>query len=314
LLVRNGYTPTIVLSHNLAVKVQESHRRQQDLSIHQIRPRRSNLPARLRLGFKQSTLNLLACSDKRRRFSNRIRVITRCCKKSCGDCPAGVGPAWHGICVPDGQFPLQSGHAPQRSASAHRKAPATGEGAGRLAGVAECVALQRCPRFSACRIHLGVSEMKKIEAVVRHHKLDDIAAKLDEAGFKGMTVSEVRGYGRQKGHRETYRGSEYQVDFVPKLKIEVVTDDNKAKPARKVLKTARRSKMSAASRSSSIRSHGIKSPIRCSSSKLWAQNTTRIRAFRIFCRPRPKPCLGKPLCLIFCRRKEPTSWPRSASA
>lgn len=71
--------------------------------------------------------------------------------------------------------------------------------------------------------------MKKIEAVVRHHKLDDIAAQLDEAGFMGMTVTEVRGHGRQKGHSETYRGAEYQVDFVPKLKIEVVTDDDKAK-------------------------------------------------------------------------------------
>ena len=67
--------------------------------------------------------------------------------------------------------------------------------------------------------------MKKIEAIVRHHKLDEIAAKLDEAGFKGMTVTEVRGYGRQKGHSETYRGAEYTVDFVPKLKIEIVTDD-----------------------------------------------------------------------------------------
>jgi len=67
--------------------------------------------------------------------------------------------------------------------------------------------------------------MKKIEAIVRHHKLDEIAAKLDEAGFKGMTVTEVRGYGRQKGHSETYRGAEYTVDFVPKLKIEMVTDD-----------------------------------------------------------------------------------------
>ncbi len=67
--------------------------------------------------------------------------------------------------------------------------------------------------------------MKKIEAIVRHHKLDEIAAKLDEAGFKGMTVTEVRGYGRQKGHSETYRGAEYTVDFVPKLKIEVVVDE-----------------------------------------------------------------------------------------
>ncbi|MCA9220185.1 MAG: P-II family nitrogen regulator [Planctomycetales bacterium] len=70
--------------------------------------------------------------------------------------------------------------------------------------------------------------MKKIEAVVRHHKLDEIALKLDNAGFKGMTVTEVRGYGRQKGHSETYRGAEYQVDFVPKLKIEVVVNDDQA--------------------------------------------------------------------------------------
>ena len=67
--------------------------------------------------------------------------------------------------------------------------------------------------------------MKKIEAIVRHHKLDEIALKLDEAGFKGMTVTEVRGYGRQKGHSETYRGAEYTVDFVPKLKIEIVADE-----------------------------------------------------------------------------------------
>ena len=67
--------------------------------------------------------------------------------------------------------------------------------------------------------------MKKIEAVVRHHKLDDISEALNEAGFQGMTVTEVRGYGRQKGHTETYRGAEYQVDFVPKIKIEVAIDD-----------------------------------------------------------------------------------------
>lgn len=67
--------------------------------------------------------------------------------------------------------------------------------------------------------------MKKIEAVVRHHKLDEIAVRLDEAGLKGMTVTEVRGYGRQKGHSETYRGAEYAVDFVPKLKLEIIASD-----------------------------------------------------------------------------------------
>ena len=63
--------------------------------------------------------------------------------------------------------------------------------------------------------------MKKIEAIVRHHKLDEIKAALVEQGYHGMTVTEVRGFGRQKGQRETYRGAEYTIDFIPKLKIEV---------------------------------------------------------------------------------------------
>jgi len=66
--------------------------------------------------------------------------------------------------------------------------------------------------------------MKKIEAIIRHHKLDEIKAALSEQGFQGMTVTEVRGFGRQKGHTETYRGTEYQIDFVPKIKIELVID------------------------------------------------------------------------------------------
>ena len=64
--------------------------------------------------------------------------------------------------------------------------------------------------------------MKTIEDIVRHFKLDDVKNDLTEAGIHGMTVSEVRGYGRQKGHTEIYRGTEYAVDFVPKVKIEVV--------------------------------------------------------------------------------------------
>jgi nitrogen regulatory protein P-II 1 len=67
--------------------------------------------------------------------------------------------------------------------------------------------------------------MKKIEAIIRHHKLDEIKAALVELGFHGMTVTEVRGYGRQKGQRETYRGAEYTIDFIPKLKIEVIVAD-----------------------------------------------------------------------------------------
>jgi nitrogen regulatory protein P-II 1 len=68
--------------------------------------------------------------------------------------------------------------------------------------------------------------MKKVEAVVRHFKLEDVKNALTEKGIHGMTVSEVRGYGRQKGHTEIYRGTEYAVDFVPKVKIEVVCADS----------------------------------------------------------------------------------------
>ena len=64
--------------------------------------------------------------------------------------------------------------------------------------------------------------MNKIEAIIRHHKLDDVKNALSEQGVQGMTLTEVRGFGRQKGHSEMYRGAEYQVDFVPKIKVEVV--------------------------------------------------------------------------------------------
>ena len=68
--------------------------------------------------------------------------------------------------------------------------------------------------------------MKKVEAVIKPFKLDDVKEKLAELGIKGMTVTEVRGFGRQKGHTEIYRGAEYVVDFLPKIKIEVVAPDN----------------------------------------------------------------------------------------
>jgi nitrogen regulatory protein P-II 1 len=71
--------------------------------------------------------------------------------------------------------------------------------------------------------------MKKIEAIVRHFKLEEVKNALTEAGIKGMTVTEVRGFGRQKGHTETYRGAEYAVDFIPKVKIEVVVADGDLK-------------------------------------------------------------------------------------
>jgi nitrogen regulatory protein P-II 1 len=73
--------------------------------------------------------------------------------------------------------------------------------------------------------------MKKIEAIVRHFKLEDVKSALIETGITGMTITEVRGFGRQKGHTEMYRGTEYRVDFVPKVKVEIVVDDTKSQIA-----------------------------------------------------------------------------------
>ena len=69
--------------------------------------------------------------------------------------------------------------------------------------------------------------MKRVEAIIRHFRLDDVKRALTERGIVGMTVTEVRGYGRQKGHTEMYRGAEYAVDFVPKIKIEVIVASDK---------------------------------------------------------------------------------------
>jgi len=66
--------------------------------------------------------------------------------------------------------------------------------------------------------------MKKIEAIIKPFKLDDVKEALNEMGIKGMTISEVKGYGRQKGHKEIYRGAEYVVDFIPKIKLEIITE------------------------------------------------------------------------------------------
>jgi len=70
--------------------------------------------------------------------------------------------------------------------------------------------------------------MKKIEAIIKPFKLDDVKEALNEIGLQGMTITEVKGYGRQKGHKEIYRGAEYVVDFIPKIKIEVVVTDDQA--------------------------------------------------------------------------------------
>ena len=67
--------------------------------------------------------------------------------------------------------------------------------------------------------------MKKVEAIIRHFKLEDVKNALTERGVHGMTISEVRGFGRQKGQKETYRGAEYRIDFVPKLKVEIVVSN-----------------------------------------------------------------------------------------
>jgi nitrogen regulatory protein PII len=73
--------------------------------------------------------------------------------------------------------------------------------------------------------------MKKIEAIVRPHAVDDIRTAFQEVGIHGMTLSEVKGVGRQKGHTEVYRGSEYQVDLVPKAKLEIIIADDKVDTA-----------------------------------------------------------------------------------
>ena len=75
--------------------------------------------------------------------------------------------------------------------------------------------------------------MKKIEAIIKPFKLDEVKDALAEVGLAGMTVTEVKGFGRQKGHTEVYRGSEYTVDFLPKIKLEIVVDDAQLEEASK---------------------------------------------------------------------------------
>ena len=80
--------------------------------------------------------------------------------------------------------------------------------------------------------------MKKIEALIKPFKLDDVKEALNDAGIHGMTVSEVKGYGRQKGHTEIYRGAEYAVDFIPKIKLEVVVEADQAERIAEIIKQA----------------------------------------------------------------------------
>ncbi len=82
--------------------------------------------------------------------------------------------------------------------------------------------------------------MKKIEAIIRPFKLDEVKEALVEEGIRGLTITEVRGYGRQKGHTETYRGSEYRIEFIPKIKIEIVVEKEKVeKVIDAILRTAK---------------------------------------------------------------------------
>jgi nitrogen regulatory protein P-II 1 len=82
--------------------------------------------------------------------------------------------------------------------------------------------------------------MKKIEAIIKPFKLDDVKDALQEIGLQGMTVVEAKGFGRQKGHTELYRGAEYVIDFLPKLKLELVVGDEQVEPALEAIQRAAR--------------------------------------------------------------------------
>jgi nitrogen regulatory protein PII len=101
-------------------------------------------------------------------------------------------------------------------------------------------------RFSLCHAYdgtgdaLGNGQVKKIEAIIKPFKLDDVKDALHEVGVSGITVTEVKGFGRQKGHTELYRGAEYVVDFLPKVKIEVVVEDDLAERTVEAIENAAR--------------------------------------------------------------------------
>ena len=86
--------------------------------------------------------------------------------------------------------------------------------------------------------------MKLITAIIRPHKLEDVRKEVGDVGVQGVTVTEVRGFGRQRGHTEVYRGAEYTVDFVPKVKLEILVDDDDApRVAEKIVEAARTGKI-----------------------------------------------------------------------
>ena len=102
--------------------------------------------------------------------------------------------------------------------------------------------------------------MKKIEAVIKPFKLDDVKEALQDAGVQGMTVLEAKGYGRQKGHSELYRGAEYVIDFLPKIKIEVVVSDDMVASVVDAIQTAARTGVSTGSISNWKRDGGWTRP------------------------------------------------------
>ncbi len=101
-----------------------------------------------------------------------------------------------------------------------------GRGAGHCFGT-----LNSHMKYSSEAIITGVIEVKKIEAIIKPFKLDEVKEALQEAGVQGLSVIEAKGFGRQKGHTELYRGAEYVVDFLPKIKIEVVLPDDQVDAA-----------------------------------------------------------------------------------
>jgi nitrogen regulatory protein P-II 1 len=86
--------------------------------------------------------------------------------------------------------------------------------------------------------------VKLVTAIIKPFKLDDVKAAVQEFGVQGMTITEVQGFGRQRGHTEVYRGAEYTIDFVPKVKLEIIVDDEQAQPvAERIIESARTGKI-----------------------------------------------------------------------
>jgi nitrogen regulatory protein P-II 1 len=123
---------------------------------------------------------------------------------------------------------------------------------------------------------VGRQDVKKIEAIIKPFKLDEVKEALHEVGVSGITVTEAKGFGRQKGHTELYRGAEYVVDFLPKVKLEVVVSDSLAERVVEAIALRRRPAASATARSSSFPSKA-----RCASAPASATTTPCDPRFRV---------------------------------